>query len=231
MVYLFFFFSLHACLLSLTLAREAVDGNDGGFWTQFPLSSLHFPPRNDSASPKNSTTPHRYPFTLSVNSESSERCIYDSVHIHWNMTVNSEDTQLYDPVDSSVAFSLTPDANDITPRLVTAASLMQQQQDFVIRRKEVDSDVESRVASLQCFLDAEHCKIALQEIKVDSNFVDDEGKTIRKILISFSAATNEPELYTAHSINDLFEFNPPLGGKYGPAVGEWLEADLLRISV
>jgi hypothetical protein len=130
-----------------------------------------------------------------------------------------------------VAFSLTPDANDNTPRLVTAASILQQQQDFSIHRKEVNPDVGQVLLLLQCFLDADQCQVALQEIKVDSNSVDDMGNVLRKILLSFSTATNEPDLYTAQSINELFELNPPLGGGYGSAVGEWLEPDLLRISV
>lgn len=223
--------SLHACLLSLlTFAQEDAGGNDGGFWTQFPLSSLQFPPRNSSSSTENNAM-YRYPFTLSIKDGFSEKCIYDSVNIQWNMTAHYEDAQFFDPADCSVAFSLTPDAKDTTPRLVTAASIIQQQQDFSIHKEEVDSGEGSDVASLKCFLDPQHCTIALQEIKIDTNFVDNEGNIVRKILITFSAATNEPELYTAHSINEMFEMNPPLGGEYGAAVGEWLEPDLLRISV
>jgi hypothetical protein len=222
-------FHVHAYLLWLTLAVVAMAQQEAGgaaFWTQFPLSHLQFPSRSSSS---DNITVHRYPFTLSVNSESPEICIYDSVHIHWNTTSNFEEALGLNPADCSVAFSLTPDVKDNTPRLVTAASIMQQQQDFIVSRKELESD--SGHVSLQCLLDTQHCQLALHEIKVDSNTVDENGEVIRKILISFSDATNTPELYTAQSISDVLELSPPLGGEYGAAVGEWVQSDLLRISV
>jgi hypothetical protein len=106
---------------------------------------------------------------------------------------------------------------------------MQQQQDFMISRQEVVSADGN--ASLECFLDAEHCQLTLGDIKVDGTSVDDEGSIQRKLLIYFSVATNQPELYTAQAINEVLELSPELGGEYGPSVGEWLEPGLLRVSV
>jgi hypothetical protein len=73
--------------------------------------------------------------------------------------------------------------------------------------------------------------VTIGDIIVDSNTVDASGSITRKVVISFSVATSEPVLHTAESISEVLELTPPLGGKYGAAVGEWLQADKLRISV
>ena len=186
---------LLSVILNVCLAVEAFAQNgDAAFWTQFPLSKLQFagaPPSSDYF------TVSRYPFTMAVDTDSADICIYDPIRIHWNTTSNYEEALGLEPVDCSVAFSLVSSKNDNNPRLVTAASIMQQQQDFMISRQEVvpaDGN-----ASLECFLDAEHCQLTLGDIKVDSTSVDDEGSIQRKLLIYFSVATNQPELYTAQA--------------------------------
>jgi hypothetical protein len=208
-------------MVSNALAQEAV----GAFWTQFPLVRLKFPPRN---TPENISV-HRYTFTIIVN-KGLNTCIYDPVQVFWNTTSNYEDALGINPSECSIGFSLSADKSDKSPRLVTAAPITHQQQDFSIHRKELISD--SGQASLHCLLNEDHCQLSVEEIRVDSNSVDEDGNTVRKILLSFSVATNEPNLSTALKINDLLEFSPQLGGGgYGAAMGEWIEAHMLSISV
>lgn len=213
---------LHIFLLTVTSAQDA---GVGAFWTQFSLSKLQFTPKSSSSY---HVDVNRHAFTLTVNSEAHNTCIYDPVYIHWNTTSNYQGALELKLSDSSIAFILESDPLDNTPRVVSAASL-NQQHDFSITRKGAGGGVAP--SRLECLLDSEHCHLSLREVQVDSNSVNEEGNVVRKVIISLSAATNEPDLYTVQSINELFEFSPELGGLYGPAVGKWLQPDLLSISV
>ena len=215
---------LFRCLFCLLLAQALAKEDGGGFWTQFPLSMLQFPSMNSSS--KGNFTLQRFPVSMKVQHE-SKVCLYDPVSIHWNMTSSFENSTYLNPYDCSIAFSLTGETSEESPLLVTSSSIMQQQEH--VNKHQVNTPYQS---PLQCLLDKEHCQVTLDTVKVDSNSVNGQGDVVRKLVLSFSTATTEPELYTAQSLNDIFEFHPPLGGEeYGPAVGEWIDPNVLRISV
>jgi len=71
---------------------------------------------------------------------------------------------------------------------------------------------------IHCDIDEEHCVVSI------SGVVARDGK----LIISFDRDTNEPNLLTASSLASALALDPPI---VGSAVGEWIDAKTLEVTV